>query len=707
MWWAWPGARRVLPRWGRSPAEALGEVVSHEDIARRYGGCVAWTCDGRLRHELLALHGEAFEVTVTAELPDIAATDVPGGLGTAADIGQRHRDNSLLGIEDVANPDTLAHAWETVRNNADHDGIPSPQIERFAVDVARRLDDLSADVRSGSFRPGRLRRFTIRKPHGGQRQLAVPPLEDRIVERAVLEALTPRVEPLLDPSAFAYRPGMGARDAALALAEDRDAGASAVLRCDVADCFATIPHEPIVAVLDQLPIAAELLELLLRFLRRTPYGSAGRGLPQGAPLSPLFCNLALRALDTALQRAGLAVVRYSDDLAVALEDPADATSARQSVEAALVPLGMALAPGKTRVETFASTVSFVGEQIDTVWPVPPLRADDRPHTVYVVREAAGVSLHRGHVVVRHRANELLSVPLRHVSSMILAGSVGLSAGLRSAALRLGIEVTFLSRRGWLLGRLDSTTSDGWAARSAWSTSPEGAERSFTVAREIVAGKIFNQRALLLRYGRRRSEVAASGAAEQLADLGTAVWRSTTTASLMGLEGVAARVYFGALRPVLEPAGFTGRHHHPPKDVVNAALSYGYTLLLGEVTGALAGAGLEPRSGVLHETQHAPALALDAIEEFRPCLVDTVVVSLVSSGALTVADGRRDPEREAVLLTEPAKRRLIEAYDRRLETVFSHVPSKTRTTWRRAIFLQARQLRAALDRGRTYQPVSWR
>jgi len=127
-----------------------------------------------------------------------------------------------------------------------------------------------------------------------------------------------------------------------------------------------------------------------------------------------------------------------------------------------------------------------------------------------------------------------------------------------------------------------------------------------------------------------------------------------------------------------------------------------------VVGALAAVGLDSSVGVLHQSTSAPPLALDAIEEFRPCLVDTVVVSLVASGGLTPADGRQEAGNDAVLLGEDAKRRLIDAYDRRLETVFAHVPSGSRTTWRRALFLQARLLRSSLEHaGRPYRPVSWR
>ena len=184
----------------------------------------------------------------------------------------------------------------------------------------------------------------------------------------------------------------------------------------------------------------------------------------------------------------------------------------------------------------------------------------------------------------------------------------------------------------------------------------------------------------------------------------------TRDELLGVEGIAARSYFAALRGLLPiDIGFEGRVRRPPGDVVNAALSYGYAILVGECTTALVAAGLDPAVGLLHEDRGSrPSLALDLAEEFRPLVVDTVVLLLVRSRKLTVAHGRPVEQDRGVLLTEAGRTVLIEELERRLLTRVYHPGHGHKTSYRRCIHLQAQAI-AAVVAGRTesYDPMLWR
>jgi retron-type reverse transcriptase len=165
-------------------------------------------------------------------------------------------------------------------------------------------------------------RVEMAKPGGGVRKLAVPGLIDRIAERALLAELNAFVDPLLLPWCFAYRHGLGIRDALASLAEARDAGAAWVGRRDIDDCFDRIPRWEVLRRLRDVVADEAAVDLVRRFMDRpvigehVPHAEHGLGLHQGSPLSPLLCNLYLDLFDRAMLAHDYRAIRYSDDIAI-------------------------------------------------------------------------------------------------------------------------------------------------------------------------------------------------------------------------------------------------------------------------------------------------------------------------------------------------------------------------------------------------------
>jgi retron-type reverse transcriptase len=146
-----------------------------------------------------------------------------------------------MGLEAVADPHRLRTAWEDVLASDREDGVLGAGMSRFARDADERLTELSAELLEGSYRLGLLTQVAIPKEDGSSRLLHLPPVRDRIVERALLAVVGSVIDPWLGPWAFAYRPGLGVADAVQAVAGLRDEGLSWVARTDVADCFPSIP----------------------------------------------------------------------------------------------------------------------------------------------------------------------------------------------------------------------------------------------------------------------------------------------------------------------------------------------------------------------------------------------------------------------------------------------------------------------------------
>jgi len=277
----------------------------------------------------------------------------------------------------------------------------------------------------------------------------------------------------------------------------------------------------------------------------------------------------------------------------------------------------------------------------------------------VVVETQGVRLRlRGEEIIAEQAGtRLVEVRLGEVAQLVLMGSIELTPSLRSALLRRGIDTVFLTRTGRYLGRLAGRAHGNAAVRVAQYRRLLDPAQAARLARAIVRGKIVNQRRLLVRAQARRPRDERAAAIVRLGWYVDAVARETDLEKIRGIEGQAAAEYFGAFGTLLlnEDFSFHARTRRPPRDPVNAMLSFGYAILQAVVEGAVNRAGLDPFLGALHATRHgATALVFDLMEEFRPLVVDSTVVSLINHRQVTPGDFRRflpGTEAEEILARE--------------------------------------------------------
>ncbi|MGV9976533.1 reverse transcriptase domain-containing protein [Micromonospora wenchangensis] len=184
----------------------------------------------------------------------------------------------------------LNSAWEDLLADDHDDGTLSAGTRRFATNPHARLTDLAEQLATGTYRPQPLTPISIPKDDGGIRQLAIPPVTDRIVEKALTAALSPVIDPLLGPAAYAYRPGLGVTDAVQQVARLRAEGLGWVAHADIDDCFPSIDVPRLRRLLSTAITEPDVLALVDLLLSRPVGGDTGprptQGLPQGAPLSP-------------------------------------------------------------------------------------------------------------------------------------------------------------------------------------------------------------------------------------------------------------------------------------------------------------------------------------------------------------------------------------------------------------------------------------
>ena len=389
-------------------------------------------------------------------------------------ITPEHLQASLAQVADLGQ---LTAAWDDVLASDRDNGVLGPGVARFARDAKENLAEMAAQLSADAYRPGRLAPVSLPRGDGQVRLLHVPVVRDRVVERSILAALTPVIDPWLGPFSYAYRPGLGVADAVQAIARLRDEGLCWVARADFHDCFAHVPVSRLRRILHVLVQDAPLLGLIEALLDRQAAAPATvalvKGLPQGSPLSPLWANLVLAEFDTRVARAGFPLVRYSDDIVALASCRDEAWEGLRVMSEAAGALGMPLGADKSDVMSFTDGFCFLGEDFGPRYP-PALAnqhvAEPARKVLYLGMQGAHAHLEAGRLIVQSAQDtEVLDIPSGTVERIVCFGAVGIRAGLRSWALSSEVDLVFLSRRGTYLGHAWAAAAEHRISSSAPSS----------------------------------------------------------------------------------------------------------------------------------------------------------------------------------------------------------------------------------------------
>lgn len=264
-------------------------------------------------------------------------------------------------LEDIAGVETLAEAWGRVKANKGGPGGDGVTLAELAPQIEQSIEALSVALLAETYRPLKLRRAFIRKPNGGKRPLSIPSVIDRVAQTAAMLALEPEMDVRMSEMSLAYRVGRGPPQAIAAIGQAFGSGYVWTVDADIKSYFDTIWHRQLMTDLAIWIDDERILRLILRWLRT--FGWRGRGIAQGAPISPLLANLYLHPFDRLMAVNGWHVVRYADDFVVLTGSERDARRALMDVERFLHGRGLALNPDKTRIIAPGDELVFLGQSL--------------------------------------------------------------------------------------------------------------------------------------------------------------------------------------------------------------------------------------------------------------------------------------------------------------------------------------------------------
>jgi CRISPR-associated protein Cas1 len=335
----------------------------------------------------------------------------------------------------------------------------------------------------------------------------------------------------------------------------------------------------------------------------------------------------------------------------------------------------------------------------------PSRDDAIP--VYVVGQGNTVRKKEERLEIWSREGKVSEPKLREISQLSLYGGVEITTPAMVELMQRGVPVIHFTHGGWFQGICLGTTHKNVELRIHQFQCAMDPKRSILLARKAVSGKIKNCRTLMRRNDSERS----ASSLDLMAKLAAKAEAASSSESLLGIEGAAAECYFSRFANLLKEGGkdfsFTDRNRRPPKDPVNAVLSYLYGILVKDLFVTLLAVGFDPYLGFYHRPRYGrPALALDMMEEFRPLIADSVAINLFNNEEISKKDFIKT--HAGVSLTSGGKKALVVGYERRMETEITHPIFGYKVSYRRVLEVQARLLaRAISGEIREYPPFCTR
>lgn len=346
-----------------------------------------------------------------------------------------------------------------------------------------------------------------------------------------------------------------------------------------------------------------------------------------------------------------------------------------------------------------------GKKASTVRPPLPDYCPD--NSLVILSPQAYVGKRGDTVTVTEDKAVVASCPVHSLKSVRVYGNGQMSTQVMQLCMREGIEVSFFTSAGRYIGRLDTLSLSGLDSRRGQYRLAENEALSLKIAVRMIEAKISNQRTLLQRNA--KSDVANE--LKSLKKIKGEVCKAKTREDLMGYEGRAAAIYFGAFAKMIAPEEFAdlfdGRSRRPPRDPVNSLLSMGYSTLCSEICGICSSVGLDPACGILHSPRYGrPALALDMMEEFRALIVDSIVLSLINRGAVALEDFVNLAN--GCQMGRSAHKAFWAAYARRMEEELTHPIFKYCMSYRKLLEVQVRQFwRICRGDMTAYHPITTR
>ena len=556
------------------------------------------------------------------------------------------------------------------------------------------IHEIVQSLQDGTYRPKPALSFAILKKNGKPRELCRFCAQDTVIQRALAVQLAEELKDSFSAYSYAYRKGLGVHSAIeqfLIYSQKYNY----VAKIDPISCYDNIDRNLLAKKVNALLGKDAATRLLLQYAQTDIADEKGihkreKGILQGSPLSPILCNIYFDSLDKYLEKEQIPFCRYADDVVVFSDDADGAQKNANSVVAYLSEkLMLAVNPDKftvTDVENFNYLgYGFIKDSHGLFHAIEQPASSTPKATDYWVRSKTaksnktinilsdGVLSRKDLTVIFANDEESDKIPVEAVEQINVYSSVVFSPGIMEMAFKHGITISIFDKYGYLLGRFlpEKPFKNVNISLNQLEIYKNKTKLRADYARDFLISQIHNVR-LNLRYQRKQYQsLLCSDAIEAIDKIEADVKKMCKPEEMLLAEAEMRRIYYGCFSEFIknQEFSFTKRTKRPPKDRVNAIISFANTFLYHFISCEICKTPLDIRIAFLHSTTSRPeSLNLDIADVFKPLIVDRTVFLLINKRMLKPEHFVTE-KTGAVLLTNTGKKVVINAlYDKLEQTV---------------------------------------
>lgn len=643
-------------------------------------------------------------------------------------------------FEQAISIDNLLKGWHKVSLNKGCAGGDGVTIDKYARNYQKNIEILHHRLASGSYAPLPYRKIKMTKPSGNLRLLNVPSVADRIIQTSVALILNPIFEAEFENSSHGYRTGKSVVTAVAQIEFLRDEGFQYIIEGDIDDYFSNISHDNLLNIIRHYVADENIIALIMLWL--TSFSQEGNGLAQGSPLSPLLANLYLDALDEEFSRNNVKIVRFADDFVILCKSKKKSEETLTEVSSFLKNYDLNLNIDKSNITNFDEGFRFLGylfikslalksKQNEVLENAPKL---DKPID-YITSEELTNLPEEEEIYLKHRILALLQEGLfldadennftvcdKNIeqtllivpANMILRVEISNKATISNQAMHLAMEndlpIDFIGSynisSGSLIPKIESDSTDS-KLHLMQAEHVLNQEKRFALAQIIVEGKIFNQRIVLKRLNRSAKSKNVNNICDKIKGYykKLQILEGNNINQLLGYEGKVSALYFKALSYLIKNPewNFTGRGDklnptHGGAVIINILSSF----VARDIKAILSRSNLHAGFACLHSSANVPnALIYDLMEEFRPLLIEGLMVYLMNSNIIKPDEFIKSNSGK-ITLRKGVYKELIVQYEKRVNKEITTNNGYV-VTWRGLMKKQITQIAKHFKCEATYQP----
>jgi len=596
--------------------------------------------------------------------------------------------SSSVTIDAVFASENVELALEMLEKKHDSSGIDGIKLSEIREYWKIHGEDVVSAISEGSYYPGTTSLVEILKSNGKRRIIAKLNSVDRLILRCIEQILDPIAEKTFEDSSFAYRNNRSAMEAAGLAADYLSEGYEWVCETDIKGFFDSIDHDILLSRLTKGAFfESRLLLLVERYIRcRVELGGeervTERGLIQGSPLSPILSNIYLTDLDKCLNEQGIKNVRYGDDINLYFTTVEEAYKYRDIVKNWLYEIGLTINEQKSGIYK-GENRSYLGyefvktgkryiikkssatrKQVYNRWRRGSIEKIDNVY--HIVN--SGILTRRDFTMLFEGEEGKYYLPIETIKNLNVYSDITFSSRFFEFVSENGLSITFIDPTGTRIGTYYPTKTQGnYKTELSQVAFRQNIKTQLPIAKKYQNANIFNLRAILRYYARRGDSCEINNAIEFLTEALDRVNEAKDINGLMIVEAQSRQRYYRCFNNILknEDFTFTTRTKRPPKDALNALISFGNTLLYQRFASLIFQSSLDIRFGILHNSYHrSESLNLDLADLFKPVLVDRAIFTIINKNMITKADFQ-SVEDEGIYLNPRGKRVFIKEFEKKL------------------------------------------